>query len=437
LATVTTSLISLSRYSIGLLKQFAAKGFFHLLTANLLIQLFGFGSQFFVAWWLKPEQIGQIRIMQTYLNLATIFASLGFNTSALKLCSEKRPEGEIVFLYKKAFNYTFFAVLITLPGLFLLSKFRLLSNDDTVNKYFYFYSIAIIPLVLNTVDFTYLQARKRIKEIANVQSITKLVSLVFVICLTYFLGLTGYIIAIIIGYSLTFTIFYDRTAKLNAGIEAIKLEKPFSLHWHYAKFSFLANILGQIGSYADLYLMNYMIVDKTMVGYYSFALTMTMIPRMFTSTVQQIISPYFSEKSQNVNELKVAYKKYNAIYVTSSSLIIIILFLFFPFIIDFLLSNKYHNSIIFFRLLLIAYFFQNLYTMKGYTLFGIGKINLNFYSSIIITITNLVIVYLMIIKYSILGAAYGMIISNMVSWLVSNLFFDKGIRDYAKTKKNF
>lgn len=427
-------ILDIYSYGKDILKQIAQKGFFHLLTANILIQIFGYGSQFFVAWVLTPEQIGQVRVMQTYLNLFTIFASLGFNTSILKLCSERRPIGEIIFLYKKAFTYTLIALCIIFSIIILLSNLNLLSNDENVNKYLPFYSLALIPVTLNSMDFSYLQARKKIKEIANVQSLTKLISLFLVIGITSLLGFNGYIIAIVIGYTLTFILFFNKANYLNKGIQIVPLSNPFNTHWTYAKFSFLANILGQIGSYSDILLMNYFIYDKEMLGYYSFALTMTMVVRMFTSTVQQIISPYFSEKANNITELKKAYKKYNKLYIASSSTIIFILFIIFPFIIDLIFSNKYHNSIPFFKLLLIATFIQNIYTIKGYILFGIGKIDLNFYSSIITTLFNLFIVYVMLINYDILGVAYGMIISNIFSFFIMYIFYNKGIKDYEKNK---
>ena len=69
------------------------KGFFHLLFANFFIQFVGFGSQFVVAWFLTPEELGQIKIMQTYLSVVLLFTTLGFTTSTLKLCSENRSKG--------------------------------------------------------------------------------------------------------------------------------------------------------------------------------------------------------------------------------------------------------------------------------------------------------------------------------------------------------
>ena len=58
------------------------KGFFHLFSANVMIQLFAFASQMLVAWFLLPDDIGRIKIIQTYLTIFLIAGSLGFNISA-------------------------------------------------------------------------------------------------------------------------------------------------------------------------------------------------------------------------------------------------------------------------------------------------------------------------------------------------------------------
>ena len=66
------------------IKSVFDKGFFHLLTSNYIINIVMFGSQMIVAWILTPEDLGRIKIMQSYIGIATIFSGLGFNTSTLK-----------------------------------------------------------------------------------------------------------------------------------------------------------------------------------------------------------------------------------------------------------------------------------------------------------------------------------------------------------------
>ena len=76
------------------LRKIQEKGFFHLLSANILIQIFAFASQLFVAGILSPEDIGRIKIIQTYLSVFSVIAGMGLNASTLKICSEGREHKE-------------------------------------------------------------------------------------------------------------------------------------------------------------------------------------------------------------------------------------------------------------------------------------------------------------------------------------------------------
>jgi O-antigen/teichoic acid export membrane protein len=79
----------LNKY-ISEIQNIGQKGFFYLFATNGLILIISFISQLFVAGILDPVDIGRIKIMQTYIGLASLLGGFGFNTSLLKLASEQR-----------------------------------------------------------------------------------------------------------------------------------------------------------------------------------------------------------------------------------------------------------------------------------------------------------------------------------------------------------
>jgi O-antigen/teichoic acid export membrane protein len=414
------------------LKGIAKKGFFHLLSANILIQVFGFGSQLLVAWLLSPEQLGQIKIMQTYLGIALLISTFGFNTSTLKLCSEERPEGEIIFLYKRALKYVFFTLVITWPILLMFTHLGIISTDASIKKYFPFFSLLLIPWTFNGIFSNYLQARKEIKLLSRIQTGTKLISLVLLIGFTILFSFKGYLISMVLGYSITFLFFRRSISSLHGLIEIKKIGNPFKIHWRYANISFLTNLLGQLGLQIDIFLMNYFITDRIEIGFYSFGLTMALVTRIFSSAVMQIVMPFMSEKSIEKNSLKNAYNKYNRINAISSLLIAGICFILIPILVELIFGDKYLSSIPFFRVFMIAWFFQSIYTIKGYTLFGIGKINYNLYSSIILLILGIIISFSLMQEFGILGLAYGKVAVNIVAIAVVSILFKRGMKLYEK-----
>jgi O-antigen/teichoic acid export membrane protein len=69
-------------------------GFFHLLSTNVLIQMLGFGSTLAVAKLLSPEELGSVKLLQSYSGIFAVFAGFGLSTALLKYCSENRSEEE-------------------------------------------------------------------------------------------------------------------------------------------------------------------------------------------------------------------------------------------------------------------------------------------------------------------------------------------------------
>jgi O-antigen/teichoic acid export membrane protein len=399
-------------YIKTLLLQIKEKGFFHLLSANYLIQILMFGSQMFVAWILTPEDIGRIKIMQSYLGVAIIFAGFGFNTSTLKLISEKRPFAEKYALFSVVLKYNYIALIFVYIIMLVFSLLNLISKDMVINHIFPVYSIMLFPITLNTLMIAYLQGLKKIKEMAKIQTITSFISLTIIIILTYFFYLYGYITALILGFITTY-LFLSLTIKnINRDVTEISLDKSFQIHWQYAKFSFLANGLSRISLFMDIFLMNYLISDRTAVGYYGFALTVIVAFRLITGTVQQICTPFFSEKSTNFNEWKSIYKKYNFLFQVGSLIITIISIFLLPEIINFVFQGKYDNSTPFLRILVISWFVRNLYSIKGIALLGLGKIHLNFYSSLIV------------LPISIITTYYGNLVSAISSMVITSTMFN-------------
>ena len=60
-------------------------GFLHIFSSNLLVEILAFGSQFFVAWLLTPEELGYIKVFQSFIAVYVTFSLLGFDTSLLVL----------------------------------------------------------------------------------------------------------------------------------------------------------------------------------------------------------------------------------------------------------------------------------------------------------------------------------------------------------------
>lgn len=410
------------------------KGFVHLLSANVITLIFGFASQLFIAWILPPEDIGRIRIMQTWLGIFTIVAGLGFNVSVLKLCSENRQPGEILYLYKKAIRYTLLAVVAMYLVIVTVSLLKILSPDPAVNKYMIIYGISLLPLTLSAVYMSFIQAKQMIRLYSNIQILTKLFAILVIILLTWLYKLEGFVIAIVVGYVFT-NIFLERLIKrkLNAGIIPIEIKSPLNLHWKYAKYSLGASITDTLGMGLDIILLNYLIKDRTEIGFYSFAITIIGIYRILPSTIWTMAAPHFSGKMESAGEWMSTYRKYNRLVAIVSLAITGISLLIMPFILKFFLHGKYEDSGLYFMLLVIAWAIRNLFTIKASVLFGLGKINLNFYSSLVYLVASAISIPVFIYYWNVIGAAGAVIFATIIGFVSVQYFFTKTKNEILKT----
>jgi O-antigen/teichoic acid export membrane protein len=397
------------------------KGFFHLLTSNLLMQVVGFGSQLFVAWILPPEDVGRIRIMQTFVGLAVIVAGLGFNTSVLKLCSESRPAGEKKYLFRRAVVYTWVACLPVYGVIVGCSHGNMFSTDHTINALLPLFGIALIPQVVNQVMVVYLQALKYFKEIAAIQILSKFISIGLIIGATWVWGLMGFVLASLGGMLFSAGFAQWRVNRLHLHVETTATDRPFRQHWYYARFSFLANTIGQISLYLDLYLINYLIEDKEQVGYYGFAVTLMLALHLITWTVQQAVTPYFSEKAPHGQEFLRVYRKYSRLFMIVSAACATAGITLVPPIIHWIFRGKYDASMVYFQLLTIGWFVRNLFALKGVALLGMGKIHLNFYSVLLALPISVFSTFVLIRHFGMVGASYGIIVGAAVTWTIVGL----------------
>lgn len=413
-----------------LLRNMTEKGFFHLLSANVFIQVAGFASQFVVAWVLQPSDLGRIKILQTYTNLASILAGLGFNTSVLKLCSETGPLLEKRFLFWQGVKYTAIGATCVL-ALFNATNYVVrLSDDPQVVWYLYLYSPVLVMLAVTNLQNAYFQALKEIRLLSIIQVVTKSATLGVITLLTVFLGLSGYIMAAMVGSVLTVVLAFIRITKLHESTPSeqsrgVAVVSPFAKHWQYAKYSLLSNIIYQVFLATDIILLNNMVAEREAIGYYSFALTILIPFEVLRGTVVQMVSPYFSEKAGQGKEFNRVFQKYDrmlkllAIGLAAVSLVVI------PSAIHLLFVGKYDASIPYFRILIIAWTVRCFYCLKSVGLLGLGRIEVNFLASSCVLTVSLTVSYFLIGHWGTRGAALGSLFGEAVLMCVLGVVYRK------------
>jgi O-antigen/teichoic acid export membrane protein len=410
------------------IKGISGKGFFNLLTANVFIQIISFGAQLFVAGILSPEDIGRIKILQTFLAIFTIFGSMGFNSSTLKLCSEHRTEEEKKQIFRAGIFFTAISTLSAYLIVILLNSIGLLSQDSSIRTLI---PLALFPLISSAFFSLYIgyhQAQKKIKLISNLTFINKLLSLFLIIIFTSYFGIQGYYMAYNISFIVLLITIYIITKKISGNNKVHLSKKLFNLHWNYARPSFYSNILATLSSYVDILLISFMVKDIQEIGYYSFALTLTIIFKLLPSTVQQISIPYFSNFASSQKQILYTYNRYSKILIFIIVLTCIVALLIAPFLIDLIFKGKYNSSIPYFIPLAIGWSILQFNQIQAAALFGIGKMNQIAKSQFILLFFNTIIMFIAIKAWGLTGASYASIVCAVFIVSLLRFYFRQSIK---------
>ncbi len=395
-----------------LLKNIAGKGFFNLLSANMLIQIVAFASQLIVAGILSPEDVGRIKILQTWLSIFSILGSMGFNSSTLKLCSENRSRDEIKGIFRSGLLFTLFSTLAAYAIVLIINSLGLLSKETLIRS---MVPLALLPLIANglfAVYVSYYQARKEIRFISNITSVNKLVAVLLIVFFTFQLGIKGYYIGFnIAAFSLLIIVYFITQSKQKKPARSTSNRKLFQTHWKYARPSFFSVLLADLTAYADILIINFLLISDMMeVGFYSFALTLTVAFRVLPATVQQITIPYFSGMADAALGFKNVYKRYSRILVLIIIATLAAALLIFPPLIDFIFKGKYNASMPYFLPLAIGWSIRQYNQIQAAALFGKGAIADIAKSQVLALIINVLIIVIALQIWGLTGAAWASIL---------------------------
>lgn len=414
------------------LKNIEKKGFFNLLSANILIQIVSFASQLFVAGILSPEDVGRIKILQTWLSIFSIIGSMGFASSTLKLCSENRSEKETNSVFKAGIIFTLLSTVSAYVFVVLLNFLGFISQDNVIKC---IVPLALFPLISNAllnIFVSYYQAKREIKLISNITSFNKILAVLLIVGFTFLMGIKGYYIGLNLATILLITVvfFIAKRDNLFNKQHSFSLKPLFHLHWNYARPSFLAVLLADLTAYADILIINYLMVsDIKNIGFYSFALTLTVAVRVLPATVQQITIPYFSSFSNDKIRFVEVFKRYSKLLILIVLGTLFLILVVTSPVIHLLFKGKYDYSMIYFYPLAVGWSIRQYNQIQAAALFGAGAISKIAYSQFFSLLINVVIILVSLYFWGILGVAYSSILCAAFEVLIFKSYVNKFIRN--------
>ncbi len=424
-------MVSVSETIKSAFRNASAKGFFHLLTANLAIGLLAFGSQLLVIKFLSPAEMADIKTMQSFVGIAVVIAGFGLNTAVLKMCSEQRTDAGRAEILWQSLRYTFLPIVLVLMAMAIAAKFGFFSPAPTVNRWMYLFMFSVPATALGSILMMYLQARKRIKLMAVMQTVIRVGGLTVVVLSAYLYGFGGFVVAsTIVAFAALMPLIKIVRSDLT-GLKAVATAKHPEI-WHYARWSLAGNLAAAIISYLDILMLNYLIEDRVGLGYYSIATIFVLGLNQVTTTVQAIATPYFSEYSNDKSQFMRVLKKYQKMLVALALGLTIAAVLVVPSLIVMLYGESYAPAGEYFRILAIKYFLWSCYALPGVAILGIGKMKFSFYSVLVSLVISTALSYTFILQSGLQGAAFAQVVSYLVILIIVVLMTRVVLRNHFR-----
>ncbi|MEM5636773.1 polysaccharide biosynthesis C-terminal domain-containing protein [Bacillus toyonensis] len=160
--------------------------------------------------------------------------------------------------------------------------------------------------------------------------------------------------------------------------------------------------------------MDNFITDRVEMGYYSIATIFLLGATQITATLQNIYTPYLTEKSNDYKGLKVMafnlQKKAIILSVVAGVAVYIGSLVFVPFF----YGESYKSTITYTGILMIKYVLYSSYAIMGVTLLAMGKMKENFYVTLISAPIALLINYVASQYFGIIGIAWAQIANGFI-----------------------
>lgn len=386
------------------------KGLIHIFSANLLNQLLGFFSTLMVTKILSPHEIGSLKIIQSYILIATTFASLGFPTAIIKFCSEIKVISLREYILKYAIKNTCIFALCIYFFSIVLVKLRIVSDDYIVLMWFPIYVILILPNSIFYIIFMYLQAIKKFKRIAKIQSCMKLISVFIVVGGAYVGGIEGYVLAIVLT---SFITIFPLLRSVKMRFLFRKKEPLPSGFIFLSRMGILSAVIGTLGKYIDIFFLDAFIQERDLIGYYAIASTFVMIGTLLVGSIQGFLTPYLAEKSSDYKAVWRAMIHYQKILSICIMLLCPLIYIFVDVLVMFYYGLQYECVLVYLIAMLVQLWLHSSYSIIGCTLTSLNREHYNLTVSSIYLILKIVLSYYFINEYGLIGFIYSQVLAEI------------------------
>jgi O-antigen/teichoic acid export membrane protein len=216
--------------------------------------------------------------------------------------------------------------------------------------------------------------------------------------------------------------------------DEIKLKFNIDKSWIIKLFNYGKFVLGTSAS--SIFLNN---IDNMMLGFmigpasvavYNIAFRITNLVEVPIATISLVVFPQSAQrmKSEGLQSVKYLYEKSVGAILAMILPVSIMVFIFAENIVVFVAGDQYIASADILRIIVLFTLLKPFLRQFGTTLDAIGKPQINFYTILILSLTNLISNYIFINLMGVIGAAVGTLLTLLISLLINSVILKKELQ---------
>ena len=393
------------------LRNFFANKGQHVFLSLLIAKISAFLGALFIIRLLPENEFGTLTIVASVFAIFAPFSGFGSQQSLLRFGSLGEGESEkkalAKYLFFKGFGYQ-----ILLSIIFLVVSFFYINRYEDIFYIFLFFTVRLI----GSYFFNHIQSEFRIfgnnRQFARVNNVVNVSGLILLLTLTYFFGLKGYLFAIAATPFLALIWFKKENFQAVGDFKFTKKEL-----WNYGLHASGTALLSDTLFSADVLLLSFL-MNENAVANYKVAILIPANITFLALTFMQTDFPILAKNFENKHFLRSYVENYYKIFIPVSVGIFFVGFLFKTEILHLFFSSKYaDNSWVF--IILLAGFCINmlLRNLYGNLLSAVGKMKINTVVSLLTLILLVLLSFLLVSKFEVLGMALSLSLSMLMNGL--------------------
>jgi len=399
--------------------RFRRTGLVSLLTANVLIQLLAFLSSLVVAKCLTLAEFGDVRILQSYFVFFLILSGCGFDTAILRFCALTSGTAQQSQVLRVGIRRAMVSTAIVFSLLLLSVLTGVLASSSRLNVWIVILGIGLPFAVVTQMLTVFLQAQRRIAEMARIQLLIRLQVFVLVVFSTWMWGFPGFVLATVLGYVVGVLppFLLIRAERLPTAEGSVP--DGFS---SMVFFSLLANGVTALTQAGLFFMLDHSESSREEIGLYSLAMLFVLGASQLTSTVQSIATPYLSARCQDPVWFRDRMFRTQFQLAGVSALLAAVLVVAAWCLIEFVYGPEFRPAVGYLCLLLPQFLLWSSYSVIAAAFLSLGLVHYNLAVGTIAGIVTLGTASMLIGGYGVTGVALGQLLGALLAasltWLL-------------------